>query len=223
MYVGRRMTANPVTVTPDTTHTQATTLMREKQIRRLPVVEDGKLVGIIVEKDLLSTQPSPATTLSIYEIYSLLDKLTVRSIMSSPVFTVLEQCPLEEAASIMLEKRIGCLPVMRDNKLVGIITETDIFRALVEVLGGGQEGATFSVALENKPGALASVANAVAKAGGNIVSLVTYNRDEKAGELYVKEQGADPEQLARLIREEAHADLVDLNQTKVYQPRVFGE
>ncbi len=223
MYVGRRMTFNPITVTPETTHSQAMRLLREHNIRRLPVLEKDRLVGIVVEKDLLSTQPSPATTLSIYEIYSLLDKLTLRNVMTSPVITVEENCPLEEAARIMVEHKIGCLPVMRGERLMGIITETDIFRSFVEVLGGDEEGLAFSVRLEDKPGALASVTRAVAQAGGNILSLVTFRPEESGrGEVYVKERGADQEMLERLLQEEAHVDLLSIGPIRRYQPTRFG-
>ncbi len=223
MYVGRRMTRNPITATPETSHSEAMKLLREYRIRRLPILDDGKLVGIVVEKDLLSAQPSPATTLSIYEIYSLLDQLTMKSIMAKPVYTVEESCPLEEAARIMVEKKIGCLPVMRGEELVGIITETDIFRALVEILGDEEVGLAFSIRLEDKPGALAAVTQAIADAGGNIVSLVTFRgADSATREIYIKERGANREKLEQLITDETQAELLEIGPVTRYEPRVFG-
>lgn len=223
MYVGRRMTLNPITASPETTHAQAYKLMRDHDIRHLPVMDHDKLVGFVVEEDLLRTQPSAATTLSIYEVYSLLDKLMLKEIMVSPVYTVEENCPLEEAARIMQEKKISGLPVMRGDRLMGIITEMDIFRAFIEVLGGSEKGLAFSVKLEDRPGALATVARAVAEAGGNIISLVTFQAGERGtGEVYIKEAGADPEKLEALIREEAHADLLQIGPVRRVEPTTFG-
>src|SRR3990172_7851989 len=146
MLVKDRMTLNPVTILPETTHKQASELMREHRIDHLPVVDrQGHLVGIVVHEDLLSAQPSPATTLSIYEIHSLLTKLQVKEIMIHPVHTVQGDYPLEEAARLMLTYNVGCLPVMEQDRLVGIITDADIFATFVALLGGGEEGARFTV------------------------------------------------------------------------------
>lgn len=224
MIVGRRMTPNPITAHPDMTHPAALELMRKNNIRHLPLLEDGKLVGIVVENDLLSSRPSPATTLSIYEIYTLLDNLKLRQIMSAPVFAVEEDCPMEEAARIMIENRITGLPVMRDGTVVGIITEIDLFRAFVDVLGGEEKGLALTVKLEHKPGALASVAAAIAKAGGNIQNIVTF-RDPNAqsGEVYIKELGADQDLLEKYIREEAQADLLNVASARHYEALTFGK
>ena len=224
MYVGRRMAINPVSATPETTFSQAYKLMHNHNIRHLPIMEGGKLVGIVVEGDLLKAQPSSATTLSVYEISSLLDNLKLREIMSAPVFAVEENCPLEEAAAILIKEKITGLPVMRGDELVGIITETDIFRSFVEVLGGNREGLTFSVRLEDKPGALAAVTEAVAKAGGNILSLVTFLPDQRGGgEIYIKQVGADRKLLEQYIAEDGMAVLLWLGQVEQYQPKLFGK
>ena len=119
MFVRNYMSSNPITIGLDVSFPEAMGMLRRQKIRRLPVVDKGKLVGIIVEKDLLSNQPSPATTLSIHEMYALLERLRVRQIMSRPVITVEGDCPVEEAARIMVERKIGCLPVMDGEKLAG--------------------------------------------------------------------------------------------------------
>jgi acetoin utilization protein AcuB len=220
MYVGRRMTRNPITATPDTSHREAVDLLRQHRIRRLPILDRGRLVGIVVEEDLLSNQPSPATSLSIYEIHTLLSKLKLADIMVSPVYTVEENCPLEEAARIMIERSFSCLPVMRGDELVGIITETDIFRAFLEVIGDPGDCYRLAVRVEDKPGAIATVTRAIAEAGSNIVNLATFRDDS---EIYLKIRGGDMVQLERLIREEAHADLLELGPTRRYEPRPFGQ
>ncbi len=197
MLVRDRMTPNPITILPDNTHKQANELLREHGIHHLPVVnKSGELVGMVVEQDLLAAQPSPATTLSIYEIHGLLSKLQVKQIMSHPVYTTTADCPLEEAARLMLEQGIGSLPVMENDKLVGIITDTDIFKALSMLLGGGVDGARFTLHLPDKPGILAKVAQMVADAGGNIVSVTAWDSAiDGRSYITIKEQGADYTQL----------------------------
>lgn len=223
MLVGKIMTPNPVTISPETSHREAFELMRARKVRRLPVLDRGRLVGIVSEADLLSTQPSPATSLSIHEIYSLLEKLKVRQFMASPVLTVSEDCPVEAAANVMIENRISSLPVMRDETLVGIITETDIFKAMVNVLGGGQDGLRFSVRMPDVPGKLAQVANAVAQAGGNIASVVVWKTDDMDSSLItIKERGADAEKLRQLLNE-VGAEVVEMLTASVCTVRAFGK
>lgn len=139
------MIANPRTVTPDTPLMEADWIMQENDYRHLPVVEGGRLVGIVTDRDLRQASPSPATSLSVYEISYLLAKLTVDQVMSTPVRTVHPDDSVLEAASLMLEARISALPVVDEGDLVGILTTTDLLRALVERLSA--EGLT-ATALE---------------------------------------------------------------------------
>lgn len=172
MLVQEQMTAAPLTVQLGTTVPDALALMRDKKVRRLPVVDKaGKLAGIVSDKDLLYASASPTTTLSIWEINSLLAKLVVDRYMAKKVITVTETTPLEEAARIMADKKIGGLPVMRGDALVGIITETDIFRSLLELLGGRRKGVRVTAKVEGGKGSFAKVVNAIAAAGGDIVGL----------------------------------------------------
>ncbi|GAG25157.1 unnamed protein product, partial [marine sediment metagenome] len=118
MLIGERMTGHPVTVTQNEGIDDALKMMRDNHVRRLPVLDKkGKLVGIVSDKDLLYASPSPATSLSVHELHYLLSKLTVKEVMSSPVITVTEYTPLEEAARIMADSKIGGLPVMREDKV----------------------------------------------------------------------------------------------------------
>jgi acetoin utilization protein AcuB len=172
MFVRDKMTANPVTIKADASVPEALSLMRDKKVRRLPVLDArGKLVGIVSEKDLLYASPSPSTTLSSWEIPSILAKLKVDKIMSKKVLTVPEDTPLEEAARVMADRKIGGLPVLRDGALVGIITETDVFRALLHLLGGRRSGVRVTASIASAKGTVAAVAGAVAAAGGDIVGL----------------------------------------------------
>ena len=128
------MTRNVITVDPGTPLPDALALMREKHIRRLPVMDSGRLVGIVTYGDLREASPSEATGLSVHEMSYLLSKLGVGKLMTAKPFTVTPYTPLTEAAALMLEHKIGALPVMDGEALVGIITESDIFRAFVRLL-----------------------------------------------------------------------------------------
>ncbi len=219
MLVGNWMTRNVLTGNPHMSHREALDVMRLHHFRRLPILDGKRLVGIISEEDLLSTAPSPATTLSIYEIYTLLDKLTLDKIMISPVVTVGPDCPLVDAAQIMVQRKIGCLPVLDGNELVGIITETDILKILVELLGGGEPGIHFTVQLRDEPGTLANLTSAVAHAGGNIVSVTSFNAHDGQRQIAIKEQGADEQKLRQYLHE-INVDVVDIQNGKPHQPRL---
>ncbi len=175
MLVKDRMTQNPVTVSPDTPVSEALNLMRQKKVRRMPVVDRrGHLVGIVAEKDLLYASPSPATSLNVYEIGYLLSKLKVKEIMAKDVVTITEDAPLEEAARIMVDNAVSGLPVVRDKAVVGIITETDIFKILVELLGAREPGLRVTLAVRDAKGTLANITQALAAQGANVISLVAY-------------------------------------------------
>jgi acetoin utilization protein AcuB len=202
MLVKERMARNPITVRPDTPVTEAQALMKREKIHHLPVLDrDGRLAGIVTEKDLLYASPSPATTLSVYEMTSLLAKLAVEKVMSPKPFTVTEDVPLEEAARIMADNNIGGLPVMRGTTLVGIITESDLFRVFIELFGARQQGVRVSMVLPNERGELAKVAAALTKAGGNIIALGTFLADDTTqGRLTVKVDGLAKEKVMEALR-----------------------
>jgi acetoin utilization protein AcuB len=222
MFVRDYMTRNPITVTPETTFPQAIKAIRNNKIRHLPVVEDNKLVGLIVENDLLSNQPSQATTLSVFEIYALLDSLLVSKMMSRPVITVEGDCPIEEAARIMVENKISCLPVVDGNNLVGIITETDIFKSLVMVLGGKERGLRLTLRLPDKVGELAAISAKIAESGGNIVAITSSSHGLEGGlrDVTNKEAGADQEALVSWLRSSG-IQVIDICQCEKYQPKLF--
>jgi len=179
MNVGQRMTKNPVTVTPDISVPEAQAIMRREKIRRLPVLDkQGKLVGIVTSLDLIHASPSPATSLDMYELHYLLSKLKVEAVMTKNVITVTEDLPIEEAARIMADNNISGLPVMRNNILVGIITESDLFKLFIELFGARHKGVRLTVLLPERKGELADVAGAMAKIGGNIISLATFEGED---------------------------------------------
>jgi acetoin utilization protein AcuB len=153
--------------------------MEEQNVRHLPVVDkDGKMIGLVAEEDLLKAEPSAATTLSMWEIHSLLDKLKVKDVMVKKIITTTEDTPIEEAAHLMLDHKIGCLPVLREDSLVGIITESDMFRTFMELFSAKQKGLRITVEVPNRAGELAKISQAIADQGGYIAACGTFMADD---------------------------------------------
>jgi len=200
MLIGERMAHPVISVNPGLSVTEALKLMKSEHIRRLPVVQNGKLVGIVTEKDLLYASPSPATSLNIWEMYDLLSKVIVGDVMSKNVITVTEDTPIEAAASLMAEKKIGALPVMRDDNLVGIITETTLLKMFVEMMGKRQKGVRVSVLMEEKPGEFYKVTQAIFQAGGNIYTMVAFpGEDPTSSAVTIKLAGIEPDKLREIL------------------------
>jgi len=201
MLVRERMTRNPIFIRPDTPVTEAQALMKREKIHHLPVLDkDEKLVGIVTEKDLLYASPSVATTLSVFEMTSLLAKLKVEKVMSRDVISIAEDVPLEKAARIMADRGIGGLPIVRGKAVVGIITESDLFRIFIELFGARQKGIRVTVTMPNEKGALAKVTAAVSGVGGNIIALGTYlGEDPSTGRCTVKVDGISREKLVAAL------------------------
>lgn len=179
MLVANRMTKNPITVHPDLPIVEAREWMEREKVHRFPVVDKkGKLVGIVTYSDLLYASPSPVTSLSVWEVTYLLSKVKVEEVMTTEVITVTEDCPLEEAARIMDENKISGLPVMRDGIVVGIITESDLFRAFLEVFGGRHKGVRLTALAPEFKGSLAQISSAITKAGGLIWALNVFEGED---------------------------------------------
>jgi len=175
MLVRERMSKNPYTITADTPVDEALRRMHEVHVRRFPVLDKaGKMVGIVSEKDLLYASPSPATTLSIYEMHYLLSKLMVAEVMKTDIITITEDTPVEDAARVMTDRKIGSLPVVRNGQLVGIITESDLFKLFQELLGARQKGVRLTMLLPEVRGTLAKITAAIAQKGGYIHALGTF-------------------------------------------------
>jgi acetoin utilization protein AcuB len=169
--------------------------MQEQGVRHLPVVDKaGKMVGLVTEDDLLKAGPSQATLLSVWEIHSLLMRVKVKDVMVKDVITTTEDTAIEEAAHQLLDHKIGCLPVMREGKLVGIITESDLFRTFMELFAARQKGLRVTMEVPDREGELALVSQAVAGQGGNIVACGAFLAEDpgKAG-LVLKVRNVDRE------------------------------
>lgn len=195
MLVGERMTHPVVTVSPDTPITDALKLMRQEKIRRMPVVQNGKLVGIVSDKDLLNASPSSATSLSIWEMNYLLSKITVDDVMTRDVLTVTPDTPIEQAARIMADNKIGGLPVTDNGSVLGIITETDIFKLFLELMGARDPGVRITAIVPEQRGELARLTRAISEIGGNIVALGTFAGENTSNrEITFKVSGVSEEQ-----------------------------
>lgn len=178
MYVKNSMTANPYVLSPEATIAEAMDLMRSKGVKRLPVVKNDSIVGIISHSQLLEVSPSPATSLSVFEINYLLARTKIGSIMTKKVITVSPDMLLEEAALLMREHKIGGLPVVSDNKLVGIITETDLFDAFIEIMGFRDKGSRITLDVgQDHPGVLAEVTGIIAAFDINITHLAAFRSE----------------------------------------------
>ncbi len=202
MLVGNRMSHPVYTVRPEMPIQDALDQMRRDHVRRYPVVDEaGKLVGIVSETDLLNASPSDATSLNVWEVNYLLSKITVGRVMSRNVITVTEDTPLESAAAIMADHKIGGLPVVRNGDVVGIITETDLFRIFLELLGAREKGIRLSFQLEDRPGALSELAKAVAEIGANIVALGTFQGESVVDQsIVLKVSGVDRETIVNAVK-----------------------
>jgi acetoin utilization protein AcuB len=172
MFVRDCMSTPAATVTPDTPYQAALKMMREGKFRRLPVVDKhGRLAGIVSERDLLHASPSPASSLSVWELNYLLAKLTVGQVMTRAIIITTPDTPIEHAASLMVANKIGGLPVVDEHDhVIGVITETDIFKAFVEMLDG-REGVRLTLDLPEGQSLPFSFIEAVYKLGGKLAAL----------------------------------------------------
>ena len=207
MLVGEWMTPSPATVAGSTPVMEAMQLLGGVHYRRLPVVEDGSLVGIVTDRDLKEASPK-VTSLSIYELNYLLSKLLVRDVVKRPPITVNADDPVEWAALLMTENRVSGLPVLLAGELTGILTITDLLRAFVIALGLREGGTRVTVDLPDTPGTLARVAEAGPPS--NIVSVATGGvKPSRRRELILRVVGEGEDAFAARLRERG-VDVVDI-------------
>jgi acetoin utilization protein AcuB len=171
MFVGERMSHPVISVTPETPVHDALAMFKKEHISRAPVIKNGKLLGIVSENDLINASPSPATTLNIWEMNYLMSKVTVKQVMTKKVKSIEVDTPIEEAARIMADSKIGGMPVTREGKIVGMITATDLFKVFLELMGAREKGVRVSALVEDKPGQLLKVSKAITEAGGNFIAF----------------------------------------------------
>jgi len=200
MIVGKRMSSPLITVSPDHHLSDARRLMQQEKIRHMVVVDKDKMVGLVTKNDIENALPSKATSLSIWEINYLIEKITVADVMIKDVITTSEDTPLEEAARIMADNKISCLPVMRGKEVVGIITETDLFLIFLELLGARKSGVRMSAEISKEPGSIARLTQAIYEAGGDIIAFGTFTGDTiSVDEVTIKVQGVEVEKLKEAV------------------------
>ncbi len=202
MIIERRMTRNPVTVTPDMSVAEANAIMKREKVHRLPVLDkEHRLIGIISEKDILYASPSPVSTLSIHEMAYLLSQLTVKKLMTHDVISITKDTTVEEAARLMVDQDLSALPVVEDGYLVGIVSKTDLFKVLLELFGARHYGIRMSFLVEDKPGAIAEISNVLATNGVDIIAFGTFmGTDSSNAVCTIKMQGISPEKAVEIIK-----------------------
>lgn len=202
MIIERRMTRNPVTITPEASVVEASELMKREKLHRLPVLDENKnLVGVISEKDILFASPSPASSLSIHEMAYLLSKLTVKKLMTKNPVTITKNTTVEEAARIMVDQDLSCLPVVEDKQLVGIVSKSDLFKILLELFGARHFGVRCSFLVDDKPGTIATISKIIADNGLDIISFGTFMGTGPSNAICsIKVQGCDKDKLISLLK-----------------------
>lgn len=179
---------------------EAQNLFRQEKIRRAPVVSSGKLVGIISEKDLINAAPSQATSWSVWEMNCLFSKVTVKDIMSKNVITINQDTPIEQAARIMADNKIGGLPVMNLGKVSGIITETDLFKIFLELMGAREVGVRVTAVVDDQPGVLKKITSAISDIGGNFIAFGQFTGGDVSSKLLTfKVSGAKKDDVNKAI------------------------
>lgn len=202
MLIGERMTHPVITVPPELPIPEAHKIMRDNNIHRLPVVDNkNKLVGIVSNEDIINASPSPATSLSIWEINYLINKIKIQDVMTQKVVSVGINDTIEKAARLMTDHKIGGLPVLSEDDLVGIITETDLFKLFMELTGARDPGLRITVLIPDQRGEIAAVTQAISQAGGDIIAMGIYSADQQGfGELFMKVTNLEEENLISVIK-----------------------
>jgi acetoin utilization protein AcuB len=210
MLVRDRMSRHPNTTTPGASVPDALKVMQGAKVRQLPVVDDqGKLVGIVSLVDLFRVSPSPATSLTVWEIEYLLEKIKVESVMTKKVITTAEDTAIEEAGRIMVDNAISGLPVMRGDELVGIVTESHLFSILAELFGARRTGVRVMAKMPFVKGGLAKLAGAVSAAGGQFVAFGIHPSEDA---VTFKVQDVDRAKLLEAVKPMVE-ELLDVRET----------
>ncbi|MEW6265961.1 MAG: CBS and ACT domain-containing protein [Thermodesulfobacteriota bacterium] len=205
MLVKEWMTKNPITAEEDTSLMEVSQLMREKKIRRMPILsKKGQLVGIVTDRDIKAASPSKATTLDVHELYYLLSKIKIKDIMSKKPVTISPEDTVMRAAVLMLEKKISGLPVLDEKeKLVGILSQGDVFRVLTTITGIYRGGMLFAFELEDRGGTIKEVADVIRAAGGRMTSILTSYETASEGwrHVFIRVQGVSDDKAKALAEE----------------------
>ncbi|MBW1676304.1 MAG: CBS domain-containing protein [Deltaproteobacteria bacterium] len=205
MLVKGWMTDDVITAGEDTTMMKAFIIMKEKKIRSLPVVnKKGRLLGIVTDRDLRDASPSKATTLDVYELNYLISTIKIKDLMTKNLVFVRPDETVEFAAILMLENKISSLPVINDkDSLIGIITQTDIFKVLINITGVYTGGIQFAFSLEDRPGSIREVTDVIRSYGGRVASLLSTRETAEEGchNVYIRTSPLPEDKLRGLVKE----------------------
>jgi acetoin utilization protein AcuB len=217
MLVKDRMTPNPICGNLEMPVTEVQELMREKKFRHLPILDENEnLVGLITQRSLLSALPSDVSGFSRFEISYLLAKIKAKDVMTSDVITIDEDLAIEEAARIMADKKIGCLPVCTGEKMVGIITDNDLFGIMVELMGGFRHGIRMTILQVDRAGMVSTLTSAIAEDGGNMSVFWSYPGTQSGTWISVcKVINLTKEQLEKIIDQLEDTQLLDIREASL--------
>jgi acetoin utilization protein AcuB len=204
MYVRRKMTANPYTISYDASINEAIELMREKNIKRIPVVNGDKVVGMLTHVDIQTLSSPKATTLSVFELNYLLSKAKVGDAMTKEVIMISPDALLEEAAVLMRENRISSLVVMENNRLVGIITESDIFDAFIDLLGFRDKGSRITVEAADVPGAVETIGGIFNSFNANITHIAVYRGSGGKSDVVIRTNMLNTDEIEKKLEENGY-------------------
>jgi len=215
MLVKDRMTPDPICGNPHMAVTEAQELMRVKKFRHLPILdEQGALIGLVTQRSLLKALPSDLRGFSRFEISYILAKIKAKDVMTKDVVTIDADMAIEEAARIMADEKIGCLPVCDGNRMVGIITDNDLFGIMVDLMGGRRKGIRMTISQPDRAGAVARLTSAIAKEGGFMSVFLGYPGPD--AEMWIsvcKVTNLSKEQLEKIVGELADTHLLDIRET----------
>ena len=199
MFVRTKMTTNPFTISPDNTIPDAHEIMSKLNVKRLPVVKNGVLVGVVSREDIAQASPSKATTFSVGELTYLLARTKIKTVMTKNPVTIGPDALLEEAAIMMRSNEIGFLPVVENGRLVGIITESNIFDAFIELLGFKELGTRLTIEANDMPGVMASLTGIFAQYGANITHVAVYRGSSGKCAVVVATQSYNTEDIEKSL------------------------
>jgi len=209
MLVKNWMSKNVIAIDINDSMQEAIRLLKENDIKMMPVLKKGKLVGIITDRDLKRASASDATTLDVHELLFLVSKIKIKDIMTKDPIMIPEDFTVEETAEILLKNKISGAPVIdNEGKVVGTITQTDLFRVLIALTGVGTRGIQFAFLLKDEPGSIKVIADAIRKLGGRMVSILTSYENAAQGyrKVYIRMYDVDRTELEKLkgeLREKA--------------------
>ncbi len=201
MFVRDCMTTNPIVISPSTPVMEAINILKKNKIRQLPVVDKSRLVGLVTRYELMTVSPSPASTLSVYEMNYLLSKMEVKEVMIKKPVTVEPSTTIEEAALVMRDNKLDALLVTEKDKLVGIITESDIFDQLIKIFGFRKAGSRIVVETEDRVGLLADIVDEVRNLGINLLGVAIAEKSDHKVQIMIRVSTADPTELVGKIKE----------------------